>query len=340
MVAEQILAKWHKDIDEAVSEGETYNEYANILVPQAKTDAEKIALKLVELRKIEFDKLPKNTSIGLQERRGEDISRKIVYSTQVTKPIEVIAYHNADNAADSQSTTDSSTTSESIPGTAVKTGQQTWTVYLENEEPISLTSDDLLDSSRFFVKRECWSNDVNANERKKQSAKRKRARMSERIQKEKQIHDKAKEELREFERRECENMLTFFKSGKEYHFEDFLEMVDRIRKPFVCFVEGHEVAIMQDDSAMMMEQSVMKEITDSLFHGEKRARSDDKNEQIRKKQRRGYQAVNTEKGATAITALHQTTKRDDCQNQLALKKINGLNHEIKQVETVLTGLVA
>jgi len=92
---------------------------------------------------------------------------------------------------------------------------------------------------------------------------------------------------------------------------------------------------------MMMEQSLIKEITDSLFHGEKRARSDNKNEQIKKKQRQGYQAVNTEKGATAITALHQTTKRDEHQNQLALKKtINGLNHEIKQVETVLTGLAA
>jgi len=51
--------------------------------------------------------------------------------------------------------------------------------------------------------------------------------------------------------------------------------------------------------------------------------------------------VHMEKGATAITALHQTTKRDDRQNQLALKKtIDGLNCEIKQVETVLTGLAA
>jgi len=150
MVAEQILAKWCKDIDEAVNEGKTYNEYANILVPQAKMDAEKIALKLVELHKIDFDKLPKNTSIELQERRGEDINRKIVYSMQITKPIDVVAYHNVDDAADSQSTTDSSISSESIPGTAVKTGQQTWTVYLENEELISLTSDNLLDSSHFL----------------------------------------------------------------------------------------------------------------------------------------------------------------------------------------------
>ena len=51
--------------------------------------------------------------------------------------------------------------------------------------------------------------------------------------------------------------------------------------------------------------------------------------------------MNTEKGATAITALYQTTKRDERQNQLALKKtIDGLNREIKQVETILTGLAA
>jgi len=150
MVAEQILAKWHKDIDEVVSEGETYNEYANILVPQVKMDAEKIALKLVELHNIDFDELPKNNPIGLQERRGEDITRKIVFSMQNTKPIEVIAYHNTDDAANSQSTTDSLTSSKCIPGTAVKTSQQTWTVLLQNEEPISLTSDDRLDSSLFL----------------------------------------------------------------------------------------------------------------------------------------------------------------------------------------------
>ena len=93
--------------------------------------------------------------------------------------------------------------------------------------------------------------------------------MTKRLQKEKSIHEKAKEEQRKFEQNEFENILTIIKSGNEYCFEDFLEMVDRVRKPFVCFVEGHEVSITQDDSAIMMEKSVMKEITDSLFHGQK-----------------------------------------------------------------------
>ena len=165
--------------------------------------------------------------------------------------------------------------------------------------------------------------------------------MTERLQKEKSIHEKAKEEQRKFERNEFENILTIIKSGNEYRFEDFLEMVDRVRKPFVCFVEGHEVSITQDDSAIMMEKSVMKEITDSLFHGQKRSHSGSNNEQVQKKQRQGNQAVHTEKGATAITALHQTATRDERQNQVALKKtIDSLTREIKQIETVLTKLTA
>jgi len=37
----------------------------------------------------------------------------------------------------------------------------------------------------------------------------------------------------------------------------------------VCFINGHVVSSTQDNSAIMMAQFAMKEITDSLFHGEK-----------------------------------------------------------------------
>jgi len=63
MCAEHILKRWYEDIEEAVSDGEQYNEYTNILLPQAKMDAEKIALTLVGLFKVDFDDLSKNTSI-------------------------------------------------------------------------------------------------------------------------------------------------------------------------------------------------------------------------------------------------------------------------------------
>jgi len=43
-------------------------------------------------------------------------------------------------------------------------------------------------------------------------------------------------------------------------------------------------------------------------------------EQPKKKQQQGTQAVHTEKGANGITALHQMTKRDEHQNQVTSKK--------------------
>ncbi len=45
--AEHILKRWHEEIEQAVREGEKYEEYVNIFLPHAKTDSEKIALTLV-----------------------------------------------------------------------------------------------------------------------------------------------------------------------------------------------------------------------------------------------------------------------------------------------------
>jgi len=45
--AEHVLKRWREDIEQAVREGEKYEEYANVYLPQAKTESEKIALTLV-----------------------------------------------------------------------------------------------------------------------------------------------------------------------------------------------------------------------------------------------------------------------------------------------------
>jgi len=152
VLAEHILARWHEDIDQAVSEGEKYEEYANTLVPQAKMDAKEIVLTLVTLWKINYDDLPKKMSVEeTKEKRGEEITRKIVSTTQIIEPIKVVAYVNAAvaNADDSNnnSTTDSSATSQAIGGTAVKTGIDTWMVILQNKTQISVTSAELMDPS-------------------------------------------------------------------------------------------------------------------------------------------------------------------------------------------------
>ena len=150
-----------------MSEGEKYEEYANICLPQAKTDAERIALTLVQFRRVAYNSLPKSSPEKSQEKRGEEITRKIVASTHIAEAVEVVDYLNdSDNnsAADSSS---SGSDSGSVSGLAIKKSSTTWTVILKNEQQISVTNNDLMDPTQFSVRRKCLPDDLSANERKK-----------------------------------------------------------------------------------------------------------------------------------------------------------------------------
>ena len=78
------------------------------------------------------------------------------------------------------------------------------------------------------MKRKLSTDDVDAQERKKQSAKQKRARQSDKLQKEQSICERAKEEQHKFECKEYDDLLTVIKASNEYSFDNFLAMVDRI----------------------------------------------------------------------------------------------------------------
>jgi len=84
-----------------VREGEKYEEYANIFLPHAKMDSEKIALTLVHFRRIDYNNLPKVSVEQTKEKRGEEITREIVASTQILQPIEVVAYLNNEETENS-----------------------------------------------------------------------------------------------------------------------------------------------------------------------------------------------------------------------------------------------
>jgi len=56
-------------------------------------------------------------------------------------------------------------------------------------------------------------------------------------------------------------------------------MINRMRKTFVCHVEGHEVSLTQEDCAIMMETSTVCAIMDSLFLAKEKQNGQDKNMQ-------------------------------------------------------------
>jgi len=70
--------------------------------------------------------------------------------------------------------------------------------------------------------------------------------------------------------REYNNMQQKFESGEDFWFEEFLELLDWMQKPFAFEIEGHEVLLTNDDCAIMMETSALCAITQTLFVGKKK----------------------------------------------------------------------
>jgi len=169
-------------------------------------------------------------------------------------------------------------------GTALKIESNKWQVRLTNKMMIVM-DEDLMDANKFYVRQKWMSVNDNHDDtnKRKQCAKRKRARKAEQFEREKRIRGTGLEKLRELEFQEYNRIRERFESGDGYKFEEFVDMIDRMRKPFVCQVEGHEVSLTQDNCAIMMETSAVRAITDSLFLArEKQNKQDDKNTQQNK----------------------------------------------------------
>jgi len=161
---------------------------------------------------------------------------------------------------------DLSKTSSKTKGTAVKVDTNKWKIHLDNNISMTAMDKDLIDGNKFYVEQKWLTVDnKDVMKKKKQDAKRKRARKAEQVSKEKRIREQGLDKLWERELTEYNNLCEKFQSGEGYQFEEFLDMIDWMRKPFVTQVEGHEVSLSQDGCAIMMETSCVRAITNSLF---------------------------------------------------------------------------
>ncbi len=107
---------------------------------------------------------------------------------------------------------------------------------------MTATDADLMDGNKFFVEKTLICTDDSTDiEKKRKDAKRKRARKADQHEKEKIICDTGLAKLQEVELSEYNNLKIRFQSREDYQFEEFLEMIDQMQKPFVTEVEGHKV---------------------------------------------------------------------------------------------------
>ncbi len=335
--ATHILKKWREDILIGVSEGENYDTYSHTLLPSAKNESEILAMRLVHFEKVEGSRLHPASIEKTKEEESAEVTKRIVYSTNTLEPIFVTYLSESGSHNDDNAESDTMSKESSQSGIAVKVGTDEWKIHLNNNVDMTATDKDLIDGHKFYVEQKWTANKNDDIKNKKQEAKKKRARKEEQVNKEKKIREVGLQKLREVELKEFNNLCERFKSEEGYQFEEFLDMIDRMRKPFVTEVEGHEVSLTQDDCAIMMETSAVRAITTSLFLGKE---TQDKNSQ-NKRQRTNNATVRTECGATGFIALYQTEQRNIRLNKQENKKlIDKLERERKNISTTLTSLAA
>jgi len=105
-----------------------------------------------------------------------------MYTTKKAEPIFLTAYLSSSK---SETDDDSASEKQTSPGTAINKKTNEWHVYLENDQFMTATDEDLLDSNKIFVQQKCLDNDETT--KKNQSAKQKQACRAEKIEKEKTI---------------------------------------------------------------------------------------------------------------------------------------------------------
>ena len=134
----------------------------------------------------------------------------------------------------------------------------------------------------------------------------------------------------------CKQIAEGNDNNKQYNFDDFSEMIQRLRSPFKKEYDGHMVTVTEADSAVMMEHSAFEAIVEKVLVDKKRPGEND-DATTNKKQRTGGNAtVNTVAGANGHVCLHRSDRRNSRLNKESIaKKLRGLNTEKINIEKTL-----
>jgi hypothetical protein len=148
----------------------------------------------------------------------------------------------------------------------------------------------------------------------------------------------ARERRRESEKKEYKNIVEIFRSGRTYQYDEFKEMLEKMRKPFSCTIEGRDVSVNEADAAIMMEKLALDEISKILVSNKRGADAGTNENPVRKK-RRNNAACNTRRGATGFDAIHGAARRDHRDSAKEReKRFKATTREKESIEKLLASI--
>jgi hypothetical protein len=332
--ASKILGKWWGDIENGVSEGNNATEYSKLYLPEsfATTECEKLVMTLIKFEPVDVSKIPLPLP-KTKEERADEISKTIVDLTPVARPIH-ISYRIESELE--QSTNDTGPLDCSynfcwLEGTAIRRKNGTWNLTLVNGDELSFTSKEMTESPKIYIQNAYT--ELDSTQRKRTLSKKKRIRAYEQQQKEKQYILLAKQKQKEGERDEFDNMKLGIANG-EFDFSNFQLLLERMRAPFDCDIEGVNILVTPDDATVMFDTAALKAMKRVLMNTE----GIGDNNGPPKKRRRNTAAAETGLGLGCNQAHYQTERRDRTQNDAA--KATLLKQNLAEKDTIVEILTA
>jgi hypothetical protein len=241
-------------LEQGVSEGNNVSPCSKTHLPEAfaTTECEKSVLTLINFEVVDVSKIPLPAP-KTTEDRAKEISNAIVLVTRLSQPIHVFCLVGDEESRHNAGPPDSSSAAFWIEGTAMKGENATWNIILSNGNDMTMTTKEMLTSPNVFVQNACL--ELDSTERQRTILKKKRIRASEKRRSEKERIRKATKKQKE-EGEEFEMMKLGVESG-EQEFSDFQKLVDWMRAPFNCEIEGVNVRVSPDSAAVMFDDAAL-----------------------------------------------------------------------------------
>jgi len=333
--ATSMLARWRDEIEKAVDEGNVCEEYACILKPKAKTEAEKVALKLIDF----FE--PSRAALELpQEENSKQINKcqdtmQILNGTVLGDGVTLTYY--ASSSSDSKE-------DNSVKGTATKLwktkADQTvdvnvpainndddtsWFVVLANGQTFEVLENDLKNTEQYKVHLPTNNHLLSCiaeNKKRKQQQKWRQCKLQAE-QEEQFVMKEAQKEMTSFWKEQWQKLAVICETPDQLlGWEECAAIFKNIAEPYKTKINGWDVTVNASDSAVLMRGLSLCQFADTILN--KQEESDEQEDgqfaqSMRPKKKQKIQTtvqqcnsatVNTTVGADGYMALSQTQRRD------------------------------
>ena len=324
VVMDSILKRWREQVKELEKQGKWKEAFQ--LEPKGIEPHEIIAERLFQFERPDVDSIPK-----AKEEEKEDIEKRYAASIVLacgsgrTGTIKV-TYSESDDDNELTRT----------EGNAMRRQNDQWYVGLDDGRSMMVSTDDLLDRTKFDVAQLATS----LSEKDKEKYAKQKKRESNRVdgECEREASRVAHQRRNEMKKTLFRDLNERIRTGKPFDWGEFLNMTELLEKPYKTTVGSYEFAVGGASSEACIKTMAGKLISDCISGKKRKKNEDDESERPAKTARPNQRRVQTWHGGNDTVTGEATLSARDVVDAEKSIEVEGkrLSRSILAIKTALT----